>query len=179
MASSRLETWPFDPIGCLRTSAVSAVPIKRPYPRSPTRREHGRRSCEHTLVVCLDSARHLESMEERMNRNKTIDYVEFHAEDLPAVKQFYSHVFGWEFVDYGPDYTSFKDGRTAGGFARGSVPPGSGPLIVIFVEDLASTQEQIKDAGGKITKEIFSFPGGSRFHFADPGGNELAAWTED
>ena len=113
-----------------------------------------------------------------MNRNKTIDYVEFHADDLAATRQFYSQVFGWEFEDYGPDYTSFKDGRIAGGFSLGPVSPGAGPLIVIYVDDLQATQLQIRGAGGKITKEIFSFPGGSRFHFADPSGNELAAWTE-
>jgi uncharacterized protein len=113
-----------------------------------------------------------------MNRNHTIDYVEFHASDLAAVRQFYSLVFGWVFEDYGPDYTSFKDGRLAGGFSRGPVSPGSGPLVVIYVDDLEATQKQIMDAGGKITKKIFSFPGGSRFHFTDPGGNELAAWCE-
>ena len=113
-----------------------------------------------------------------MSRNQTIDYVEFHATDLVAIKQFYGQVFGWEFQDYGPDYTSFKDGRIAGGFSRGRVSPG-GPLVVIYVDDLQSAEKQIKDAGGKITREIFSFPGGSRFHFADPGGNELAAWSEN
>ena len=113
-----------------------------------------------------------------MSRNKTIDYVEFHATDLVAIKQFYSQVFGWEFEDYGPDYTSFKDGRMAGGFSRGPVSPG-GPLVVIYVDDLQSAEKQIKDAGGQITREIFSFPGGSRFHFSDPSGNELAAWSEN
>jgi uncharacterized protein len=113
-----------------------------------------------------------------MSRNKAIDYVEFHATDLVAIKQFYSQVFGWEFEDYGPDYTSFKDGRIAGGFSRGPSSPG-GPLVVIYVDDLPSAEKQIKDAGGKITREIFSFPGGSRFHFSDPGGNELAAWSEN
>jgi predicted enzyme related to lactoylglutathione lyase len=117
-------------------------------------------------------------MEDRMNRNKTIDYVEFHSDNLPATRQFYRQVFGWEFEDYGPEYTSFKDGRIAGGFSLGPVSPGAGPLIVIYVDDLQATQLQIREAGGKITKEIFSFPGGSRFHFADPSGNELAAWTE-
>ncbi len=113
-----------------------------------------------------------------MNRNHTIDYVEFHASDLAAVRQFYNHVFGWEFEDYGPDYTSFKDGRLAGGFALGPVSPGAGPLVVIYVDDLQATEKQIMDAGGKITKQIFSFPGGLRFHFSDPSGNELAAWCE-
>ena len=112
-----------------------------------------------------------------MNRNKTIDYVEFQADDLAAVKRFYSQVFGWEFEDYGPDYASFKDGRIAGGFILGTVSPG-GPLIVIFVDDLRLTEQQVIAAGGKISKEIFSFPGGSRFHFIDPCGNELAAWSE-
>jgi uncharacterized protein len=116
-------------------------------------------------------------MEERMNPNNCIDYIEFHANDLDAIRTFYSRVFGWEFEDYGPDYTSFKDGRIAGGFSRGPVVPGSGPLIVIYVDDLPSKVQQIRDAGGKITKDIFSFPGGSRFHFADPDGNELAAWS--
>jgi predicted enzyme related to lactoylglutathione lyase len=113
-----------------------------------------------------------------MNRNKTIDYIEFHADDLSATKRFYTQVFGWEFEDYGPDYTSFKDGRIAGGFSRGPVSPGSGPLVVIFVDDLLSTEKQVMEAGGRIVKEIFSFPGGSRFHFSDPSGNELAAWSE-
>jgi hypothetical protein len=113
-----------------------------------------------------------------MNRNKTIDYIEFHASDLSATREFYSRVFGWAFEDYGPDYTSFKDGRIAGGFSRGQVSPGSGPLVVIFVDDLHPLEKQIIEAGGKISKPIFSFPGGSRFHFTDPCGNELAAWTE-
>ena len=73
--------------------------MKRPYPRSPTRREHGRRNCEHTAVVCLLLPATYRSMEERMNRNKTIDYIEFRANNLPAIKQFYTQVFGWEFED--------------------------------------------------------------------------------
>jgi predicted enzyme related to lactoylglutathione lyase len=113
-----------------------------------------------------------------MNRNKTIDYVEFHGDDLPAIKRFYSVVFGWEFEDYGPDYTSFKDGRLAGGFSRGPASSGSGPLVVIYMDDLPSAEKQIRAAGGTITKPTFAFPGGSRFHFTDPGGNELAAWSE-
>ena len=112
------------------------------------------------------------------SHNLRIDYVEFPALDTGKIKAFYGQVFGWEFEDYGPEYTSFKDGRMAGGFTLGPVAPGAGPLVVIYVDDLPSTEKQIKEAGGKITKSIFSFPGGSRFHFADPDGNELAAWTE-
>src|ERR1700759_4276468 len=80
------------------------------------------------------------SMEERVNRNKTIDYIEFRANNLSAIKQFYSLVFGWEVEDYGPDYTSFKDGRIAGGFALGPVAPGAGPLVVIYVDDLPAKE---------------------------------------
>ncbi len=113
-----------------------------------------------------------------MSRDKKIDYVEFHSTDLAATKHFYSRVFGWKFVDYGPDYTSFDDGRIAGGFRKGQGSPGAGPLVVIFVDDLQATESLVKETGGKITKEIFSFPGGSRFEFTDPTGNKLAAWHE-
>jgi predicted enzyme related to lactoylglutathione lyase len=112
-----------------------------------------------------------------MKRDRTIDYIEFPATDLSATKAFYEKVFGWEFVDYGPEYTSFKDGRLAGGFKKGqSVREGA--LIVIYVEDLPAAEQRVKAAGGKITTETFSFPGGSRFHFTDPNGNELAVWHE-
>ena len=114
-----------------------------------------------------------------MNRDKKIDYVEFHATDIAATKQFYGEVFGWEFEDYGPEYTSFRDGRIAGGFQAGTVSPGTGPLIVVYVDDLPAAEKHVADAGGKITKATFTFPGGSRFHFTDPNGNELAAWHED
>lgn len=112
-----------------------------------------------------------------MNRDHTIDYVEFPATDLTATKAFYEKVFGWEFVDYGPDYTSFKDGRLAGGFKKGH-PSREGALVVIYVDDLPAAEQRVKAAGGKITTETFSFPGGSRFHFTDPSGNELAVWHD-
>jgi uncharacterized protein len=113
-----------------------------------------------------------------MTRDNTIDYVEFNATDIAATKQFYGVVFGWKFVDYGPQYVSFEDGRIAGGFSQGSVAP-SGTLIVIYVDDLAAAERRVKEAGGKITKETFSFPGGSRFHFSDPNGNVLAVWHDE
>jgi uncharacterized protein len=107
-----------------------------------------------------------------------IDYIEFHATDIAATKQFYAGLFGWTFEDYGPDYTSFQDGRIAGGFAHAaSVKPG-GPLIVIYAEALEETEQRVKNAGGNVVKEIFSFPGGRRFHFTDPNGNELAVWSD-
>ncbi len=74
--------------------------------------------------------------------------------------------------------TSFADGRLAGGFRLGAPVTGAGPLVVIFVENLAEAERRVRAADGRITRETFSFPGGSRFHFADPSGNELAAWHE-
>jgi hypothetical protein len=114
-----------------------------------------------------------------INRACKIDYIEFASNDIEATKRFYNRVFSWSFEDYGPNYTSFSDGRLAGGFRSGDVGQMSGPLIVIYVDDLKQTEQRIRDAGGVISKEIFSFPGGSRFHFRDPSGNELAAWHED
>lgn len=114
-----------------------------------------------------------------MPRHNTIDYIEFTAPDLEAAKRFFAQVFGWKFTDYGPDYTSFEDGRLAGGFVRGTYSPGTGPLIVIHVDDLAAAEERVRSTGGNVTKPVFSFPGGSRFHFADPNGIELAVWHDE
>jgi uncharacterized protein len=113
-----------------------------------------------------------------MKRDRTIDYIEFFADDLERIKLFYRAVFDWRFTDYGPDYTSFEDGRLAGGFVRGP-SKGAGTLVVVFVDDLADAERRVREAGGRIVRDTFSFPGGSRFHFTDPAGNELAAWHDD
>ena len=97
---------------------------------------------------------------------------------MEDTKRFYGTVFGWKFEDYGPDYASFHDGRLAGGFTTGQVAPSKGILLVLYASDLSAVQEKVKSAGGAILKDIFSFPGGRRFHFADPNGNELAVWSE-
>ena len=111
------------------------------------------------------------------SNDKRIDYIEFPSTDIAATRRFYETVFGWKFEDYGPDYTSFADGRIAGGFYK-SDAVGHGALVVLYAADLEGTQERVKAAGGRIVKETFSFPGGRRFHFADPGGNQLAIWSE-
>ncbi len=112
-----------------------------------------------------------------MNHHR-IDYIEFPAADIEATKAFYSGVFGWKFTDYGPDYTSFEDGRIAGGFTTDLKAPAAGTLIVIFSTDLAASEAAVAAAGGVIVKPVFEFPGGRRFHFTDPNGNELAVWAE-
>src|SRR5262245_58176673 len=116
------------------------------------------------------------SMSDKQKNNR-IDYIEFGTDNIEAVKTFYTLSFGWRFTDYGPDYTSFEDGRIAGGFTR-DAQPGSSPLVVLYAEGLEAKYAEIKTHGGRITKEIFSFPGGRRFHFQDPGGNELAVWSD-
>jgi len=110
--------------------------------------------------------------------NRRIDYIEMPATDVKATKQFYIDAFGWKFTDYGPDYTSFEDGRLAGGFTKATSVPKGGALIVIYATDLADAEKRVRAAGGKIMKPVFSFPGGRRFHFTDPSGNELAVWSE-
>jgi predicted enzyme related to lactoylglutathione lyase len=105
-----------------------------------------------------------------------IDYIELGTRDLPASRRFFESVFGWKFTDYGPDYTSFADGRLTGGF-RADTAPGASPLVVLYATDLDATRGRVEAAGAKVFNE-HSFPGGRRFHFVEPGGNELAIWSE-
>ena len=108
-----------------------------------------------------------------------LDYLEFATRDLAAAKNFYAAAFGWTFTDYGPDYTSFSDGRLTGGFfASPDAPATRNPTVVIFATDLEDAATRIQHAGGKIVKPAFEFPGGRRFHFADPTGLELAVWSD-
>jgi len=107
-----------------------------------------------------------------------IDYVELPTTDIAASKRFYGAAFGWSFTDYGPRYTSFNDGRLEGGFSIESKPSsGRGPLVILFAPELEAAQAKVEAAGGKVVQPIFSFPGGRRFHFADPSGNVLAVWS--
>ena len=110
--------------------------------------------------------------------NNHIDYIEFKAHDLEKIKAFYNQVFGWEFTDYGPTYTSFAKSGIYGGFETTEEPIINGALIVLYHSNLQAVQGEVEKAGGAITKAIFSFPGGSRFHFKDPSGNELAVWSD-
>jgi predicted enzyme related to lactoylglutathione lyase len=116
-----------------------------------------------------------------MNEHEKINYVEFPAKDIEATKEFFKTAFGWSFVDYGPDYTSFSDEGINGGFFKSdlvaSTANGSA-LVVLYSEDLEQSQSSIENAGGSIIKPIFSFPGGRRFHFGDPNGNEYAVWSD-
>ncbi len=113
-----------------------------------------------------------------LSNDRRIDYIEFPATDIAATKRFYSDVFGWTFVDYGPNYTSFADGRLTGGFQTAEVKRGGGALVVLCADDLSTLEGKVAATGRVIVKPIFSFPGGKRFHFTDPNGNELAVWSD-
>jgi predicted enzyme related to lactoylglutathione lyase len=109
-----------------------------------------------------------------------INYVEFGTPDLPATKRFFEAAFGWTFTDYGPDYAAFAGQGLDGGFFTApavSRQAQGGALIVFHSAQLEDTLARVQAAGGEVLKPIFAFPGGRRFHFAEPGGNELAVWT--
>jgi predicted enzyme related to lactoylglutathione lyase len=114
-----------------------------------------------------------------MKQTGKLDYFEMPATGgtLDSVKAFYSAVFAWSFTDYGPTYAAFDEGLDGGFQADASEAPAK-PLPILYSEDLETTLEAVENAGGKIAKPIFSFPGGRRFHFLDPAGNELAVWGE-
>lgn len=113
-----------------------------------------------------------------MREDGKIDYVELPAIDMGAVKAFYNRAFGWSFQDYGPDYQAFDEGLD-GGFYTSDATQVKPPLVVLYAHDLEAMEAKVKAAGGEITQPIFSFPGGRRFHFRDPAGNELAVWSEN
>lgn len=117
----------------------------------------------------------------QMNEHEKINYVEFPASDLEATKSFFSDAFGWSFQDYGPEYTAFFDAGLEGGFykseLKASTANGSA-LIVFYSNDLEETLSKVVESGGSVVKNIFSFPGGRRFHFVEPSGNEFAVWSD-
>ncbi|MCR9142718.1 MAG: VOC family protein [bacterium] len=107
--------------------------------------------------------------------NMKIDYVEFSSPELEATQSFFARAFGWNFVEYGPDYRDIQDAGLGGGIERGDLRP---PLIVLKADDLEKALGVVQAAGAEITKEIFEFPGGRRFEFKEPGGNAMAVWCE-
>jgi predicted enzyme related to lactoylglutathione lyase len=122
------------------------------------------------------------SMTENAHTHHSIDYIEFAVSDMAAAKRFYEAAFGWTFNDYGPEYAGIhKDGRVdaeVGGLRLDTEVVPGGPLVILYSTDLAESVAAVRAAGGRILQEPFDFPGGHRFHFADPSGNELAVWAE-
>ena len=110
-------------------------------------------------------------------KNNHIDYVELAAKDLSVAKAFYSAAFGWEFQDWGETYVSFTGAGLDGGIRGGETPVKGSTLVILYADDLEASEKRVVDAGGEIT-ERHDFPGGRRFHFRDPSGNELAVWIK-
>ena len=116
-----------------------------------------------------------------MNQHEKMNYVEFPAKDLAGTKAFFESVFGWSFVDYGPEYTAFENQGLDGGFFKSDLASSTekgAALIVFYSNQLEATLAKVEKAGGSILRPIFSFPGGRRFHFTEPSGNEFAVWVE-
>ncbi len=110
-----------------------------------------------------------------------INYIEIPTTNISASKEFFTQLFGWNFVDYGPDYCAFSDAGINGGFFKSELTVSTtkgAPLIVLYSTNLAQSLSEIEHAGGTISKPIFAFPGGRRFHFLDPSENEYAVWSD-
>ena len=109
----------------------------------------------------------------------TIDYIEIAVTNVAEAKRFYGAAFGWTFNDYGPGYAGIQGpGREVGGLREDEHVRAGGPLVVLYSRTLDDTLTKVRQAGGRMVKEPFTFPGGRRFHFSDPSGNELAVWSE-
>lgn len=116
-----------------------------------------------------------------MNTHEKINYVELPSNNLIETKRFFKQVFDWSFHDYGPEYTAFENQGIDGGFFKAdlhSSTSNGAALIIFYSQDLDATQIKIEQAGGTIIKPVYSFPGGRRFHFTEPGGNEFAVWSD-
>ena len=114
-----------------------------------------------------------------MRSENRIDYIEIPVTDPAKARDFFSQLMGWQFEEWGEDYISFNDGNMDGGFRRSEEPaPATGVLVVFFSTDLERDRNRVVELGASISQDIFSFPGGRRFHFVDPVGNEYAIWAE-
>jgi len=116
-----------------------------------------------------------------MSKHHKVNYFEFPCQNIAKTKAFFSNAFGWEFVDYGPDYCAITGAGLDGGFFtsdKKSLTADGSTLIVLFSDNIETTHQGVIAAGGTIIQEIFEFPGGRRFHFTEPSGNEFAVWTD-
>jgi predicted enzyme related to lactoylglutathione lyase len=105
-----------------------------------------------------------------------LDYVELPSSPLDKTAGFYEEAFGWTLSRFGPNYAATTTGDTDIGLQADSSEAPKGPLPVIQVEDIAAAASAVEAAGGEIVRPVYTFPGGKRFHFRDPAGNELAVW---
>lgn len=138
-------------------------------------------SCEHRGNQSQQHVEESKNLTDASHMHHAIDYIEFAVSNMEESKRFYAEAFNWTFKDYGPAYAGIQrhieDGEAGGFRLEPEVSPG-GPLVILYSNDLDSTLMRVREAGGTISKEPFDFPGGRRFHFKDPSGNELAVWSE-
>lgn len=118
------------------------------------------------------------------HRHHAIDYLEFTVTDLDRARRFYSEAFGWTFNDYGPRYAGIRnpegaDAPEVGGLALGEEVRAGGPFVLLYSTDLEQSIEAVEKSGGRVVQGPYAFPGGRRFHFTDPSGNELGVWSEN
>lgn len=121
--------------------------------------------------------------ETAQHRHHALDYVELSVTDLAEAKRFYTEAFGWRFNDYGPEYAGIQgpggaESPEVGGLNPAGEVRGGGPFVLLYSEDLDRSVREVTRAGGSILKGPYAFPGGRRFHFADPSGNELGVWAQ-
>lgn len=116
----------------------------------------------------------------------TIDYIEITVTDMAAARDFYGAAFGWTFTDYGAEYSGIRtpaeaesESDEAGGLLLADAVSGGGPLVLLYSPELDATADAVTAAGGTIASGPYIFPGGRRFHFLDPSGNELGVWSRD
>ena len=110
-----------------------------------------------------------------------LTYLELPVTDVATSKRFYGTLFGWTFEDFGPDYAAFGEAGLEGGL-NASGDDGSksrAPLAMVQTDQIEQMEADVRAAGGTITKPTFAYPGGRRFHFTDPSGNELAVMQPD
>lgn len=120
-----------------------------------------------------------EEMTEKRQVHHTIDYIEISVSDMAEAKRFYEAAFGWKFNDYGPEYAGIRKGEgESGGLRLESEVTTGGPLVILYSNDLEASVAGVREAGGLVVEEPFSFPGGRRFEFKDPSGNHLAVWSD-
>ncbi|MFK5958154.1 MAG: VOC family protein [Lutibacter sp.] len=112
-------------------------------------------------------------------KDNHINYIELKSKDIEKTKDFFSNAFHWKFTDYGSTYVSFSESGLKGGFELTNDKIVNGALIVLYYKNLEEIKDSIVKFGGEISKDIFFFPGGHRFHFTDPSGNELAVWSDN
>ena len=120
------------------------------------------------------------SVNESAPQHEKLNYVEFAASDLKETSSFFEKAFAWHFTWYGEEYVAFSNEGLDGGFYQANLKTreeAGGALLIFYSKDLESTMNKVSEAGGEIIKPIFAFPGGRRFHFEDPSGNELGVWT--